>query len=1496
MEEEEEICRVCRSEGTPEQPLFHPCKCSGTIRFVHQDCLLEWLEHSNKRYCELCKHNFSFTPIYSPEMPEAIPKRVLIGRAVEKLSKAVQLVLRGIIVIWVLLVMLPYFTIWIWRLYFWIGETFAFRANGLETPMWNSTTFFASRHNLTLTRPSTTAGNERAVDGITVLFLQALAPEHQWISKFILDCFEGQIIISVVVVVFMAIFLLREWVRQNRDGDLIGMPMDDPAAPVPEVEAEAQGFNMEQAVERFIAAQHHIEAVVEGDVDLSEDDDDEEDMEVDESHTNAPSHLLNSTTEPWNLMDFRYRSEAAESEGSSTAQGHRAPFFWETASASTSNTNNDIQRGSGSDWMGESQGSSDALNGEGSSSGSKTLQDGRGDSIFSKDGTPLYWKSGIPLTHQNVYLNEDGSVMSLHEMMARYDDLCQDGNLEAADIQRLPTPWRHPQMAQAQQPLEEHAPGMGFREEQRQEMIRRINERGIRTRLRHDVANEPEWNPAQGAAPPRPLVIPHPVPAAPAVPPPPPPAPIAVNQDDDLDDPNAEELDGILEVIGINGSIWQFLQVSLLMSALVCASLGLGVWIPYMIGKTILLMNPLNVLRVPLAMLSRLTDPILDYVFDRVLPYAGAGLSKAMAMFESTPLEMLYQEHVLPAWNAIIEIGAFKAAQDVYSKDATAVAVESLITSSDATVITNTTVIHHVVRKWTEIAYGTSSGDKFVAIAIGYAICFALASWYFTRAHHAYGHTFSRGAREFLRQQGLVLKIAFFVAIEMVVFPLFCGIVIGLSTLPLFKGASITSRVAFYRTLPNWSLIMHWLIGTAFMFNFSFFVGLCRRMVRPGVMWFIRDPNDEEFHPVREILERPILHQLRKLGSGAIMYFTLIILGITLTIHSLNLLMKGVLPLRWPLDEPISDLPVDLLLFHLVFPLTARWLNPAVRLKAIFATWWRKLAHWLRLSSFMYASEGQRFYDEEGHFVYRSWKAWFLRWRPPIPGAEDMDETMGSGEELDIDAPVIFVRNGGLLRVPNSDHILHLKDRRVLVPVDENGNALDPKEDLPGEIDPFMELQIRRRDDLIDPKHNTIVVYAPPHFNQRLIAFVVLLWISVSMFLALSVVVPMIVGRAVFKLKSERQVHDIYSVLVGVYVLRGLWSVLHWSLSTARYITSHGLQPIDPKAQLRTAWNMCRLAMKLLYFGITFGVILPFILGLMVELFVILPLRNALEGDSDVIFAVNWAVGLLYMKIIHRILSVMPNNRFAADMNRVFNGTNVNDWDTRLATRRLIIPIFGMVTLAIAGPFVLGWIAAEGLGLTGAARLKVFRQAYPVAMVLSLVVFGLKESLVILRGWSQYVRDQEYLVGRQLHNLQVEEPETPNAAVEAPDLAEETAILEEQQQQEERHAFWQQPDATARESSVERQEDTIDEETADLTRAHREQALAKATAYTNEQKYAPSLLRSNSRRVKDPPIGSDDDDEGESIAYRTRLRRSRRLQTQEEALNTGQSSSVYRRV
>lgn len=45
MEEADiDICRVCRCEAG-EQELFYPCICTGSIKYIHQDCLTQWMRY-----------------------------------------------------------------------------------------------------------------------------------------------------------------------------------------------------------------------------------------------------------------------------------------------------------------------------------------------------------------------------------------------------------------------------------------------------------------------------------------------------------------------------------------------------------------------------------------------------------------------------------------------------------------------------------------------------------------------------------------------------------------------------------------------------------------------------------------------------------------------------------------------------------------------------------------------------------------------------------------------------------------------------------------------------------------------------------------------------------------------------------------------------------------------------------------------------------------------------------------------------------------------------------------------------------------------------------------------------------------------------------------------------------------------------------------------------------------------------------------------------------
>ncbi|XP_053327025.1 E3 ubiquitin-protein ligase MARCHF7 isoform X2 [Spea bombifrons] len=63
-EEEGDLCRICQTGvSTPSNPFIEPCKCSGSLQYVHQDCMKKWLHAkinsgSNLESittCELCK-------------------------------------------------------------------------------------------------------------------------------------------------------------------------------------------------------------------------------------------------------------------------------------------------------------------------------------------------------------------------------------------------------------------------------------------------------------------------------------------------------------------------------------------------------------------------------------------------------------------------------------------------------------------------------------------------------------------------------------------------------------------------------------------------------------------------------------------------------------------------------------------------------------------------------------------------------------------------------------------------------------------------------------------------------------------------------------------------------------------------------------------------------------------------------------------------------------------------------------------------------------------------------------------------------------------------------------------------------------------------------------------------------------------------------------------------------------------------------------------------
>src|SRR5271170_7794649 len=117
-----DTCRICRGEASDQEPLFHPCKCSGSIKYVHQDCLMEWLSHSQKKHCELCKTPFRFTKLYSPNMPQSLPPGVFFRHFVLHSARNIATWLRFCLVSTVWLGCLPFVIRQVWRVLFWFSD------------------------------------------------------------------------------------------------------------------------------------------------------------------------------------------------------------------------------------------------------------------------------------------------------------------------------------------------------------------------------------------------------------------------------------------------------------------------------------------------------------------------------------------------------------------------------------------------------------------------------------------------------------------------------------------------------------------------------------------------------------------------------------------------------------------------------------------------------------------------------------------------------------------------------------------------------------------------------------------------------------------------------------------------------------------------------------------------------------------------------------------------------------------------------------------------------------------------------------------------------------------------------------------------------------------------------------------------------------------------------------------------------------------------------
>jgi E3 ubiquitin-protein ligase MARCH6 len=300
--------------------------------------------------------------------------------------------------------------------------------------------------------------------------------------------------------------------------------------------------------------------------------------------------------------------------------------------------------------------------------------------------------------------------------------------------------------------------------------------------------------------------------------------------------------------------------------------------------------------------------------------------------------------------------------------------------------------------------------------------------------------------------------------------------------------------------------------------------------------------------------------------------------------------------------------------------------RPKKGLKEFATVLWKVLAARLRLTSYFF---GGRYPSEE--YTPKGWRVFSLRLADELPE---------EGTELD----------GTFRRVPATDNLALPRDMRATAWVTEDGEPMDD------EAKGLMAIQNAEAEKAKrNIKDDYMVVYLPPHFRYRVLCFIALLWVLGAVLLGITVALPIQLGRSIFELFTPREVHDGYALIVGFYLLWGC------------YLVGTAIDRLDkrrqrsraagPRADLRVLVIKRGLLWiaKATYMAIFLGVVIPTLVSFVVDLYIILPIRFALDPDMTPRIRVvdTWALGLLYAKIALHATRIQPPNRITRGIQHV---------------------------------------------------------------------------------------------------------------------------------------------------------------------------------------------------------------------------------------------------
>ncbi|XP_026762905.1 E3 ubiquitin-protein ligase MARCHF6 [Galleria mellonella] len=527
-----------------------------------------------------------------------------------------------------------------------------------------------------------------------------------------------------------------------------------------------------------------------------------------------------------------------------------------------------------------------------------------------------------------------------------------------------------------------------------------------------------------------------------------------------------------------------------------------------------------------------------------------------------------------------------------------------------------------------------------------------------------------RSAKKALGFCYVVVKVALLSVVEIGVIPLVCGWWLDLCSLSMFD-ATLKDREASLQAAPWTLMFIHWLVGMVYVYYFASFILLLREVLRPGVLWFLKNLNDPDFSPVQEMIHLSVWSHIRRLVVSAMIFGTAVLFMLWLPIRVIKYVLPGFLPYAVAVhtEAPVNELSLELLLLQVILPALLEQSHTRTWLKAALRAWCVCAAGVLGLRSYLLGE----LRDHPHHAPHQP--------HPPHP-PHPPPLQLGAAHQA-------LMRRDG-----------------------------------PAGYEPYVRAA---------------------WFPLRLAALLALVAASLVLASAMTLVIPVAIGRKVMALwlpKASEGVHELYTAACGMYAC--------WALGRGGGLAAGWARGGRAALASRAALWARRAARAALAALALLGLV-PLMFGLLLELVLVIPLRVPLEQSPVLFIWQDWALGVLYTKIVCALTMMGPDWSMRRAIEKAYRD-GIREMDLKFILRSVAAPIVCWLGLALAVPYAFAHSVAPLVVTSAAQRNLLARRVYPalllIAVLCGLTTFQIRQ----FRKLYEHIKNDKYLVGQRLVN------------------------------------------------------------------------------------------------------------------------------------------------